>query len=135
MMSHMDGPQQEAQGNTYRGYEGAPNYQQPGGQEPSSQPPPYQDMYDDTFIDAFAQRFAQRMYQGPQGKLQMPMPWGKRLSPGQRLALAIVSVAMLVPLAGISLGTMAYTGFWGLVALFICGMVILFVNVIFNLSH
>lgn len=48
---------------------------------------------------------------------------------GQRLALAIVSVAMLVPLAGIALGILQGTGF---IALAIFGVIILGVNLLFN---
>jgi hypothetical protein len=48
---------------------------------------------------------------------------------GQRLALAIVSVVMLVPLAGIALGILKIEG---LIALGIVGAVILGINIVFN---
>lgn len=51
------------------------------------------------------------------------------ISAGQRLALAIVSVSMLVPLAAIALGVLQAQG---LIALGVIGVVILGINYLFN---
>jgi len=53
------------------------------------------------------------------------------ISAGQRLALAIVSVAVLIPLAAISLGILKTEG---LISLGVVGAVILGINYLFN-SH
>lgn len=63
------------------------------------------------------------------------------VSPGQRLALAIVSVVMLVPLAGIIFGITlgGPGGFFGLVAALIgLGLIcvtIMVINYVFNRGH
>src|SRR5438445_3526607 len=51
-------------------------------------------------------------------------------TPGQRLALAIVSLALLIPLAGIALGTLG--GFGGLLGLGLVCLAIIVVNIVFN---
>jgi hypothetical protein len=132
-MSQMESPHYEAQGSTYGRYEGTPHYQQA---ETSGQTPPYSDMYDDAFMDSFVQRFFQRMYQGQQGKLNFSVP-GQRISAAQRLALAIVSVCILAPLGGVTIGLVAVSHLWivGLVALLIFVAAIVLINIIFNLSH
>jgi hypothetical protein len=62
----------------------------------------------------------------------------KTASAGQRLALAIVSVAVLVPLAGIIIGT-TFTQFFslvgGLIAMAIVCVTIMVINIVFNLRH
>ncbi|HEV2580143.1 MAG TPA: hypothetical protein VGT44_04750 [Ktedonobacteraceae bacterium] len=62
----------------------------------------------------------------------------KTASAGQRLALAIVSVAMLVPLAGIIMGT-TFTQFFslvgGLIAMAIVCVTIMVINIVFNFRH
>jgi hypothetical protein len=60
-----------------------------------------------------------------------PFP-ASNASAGQRLALAIVSVCVLVPLAGIALGILKTEG---LIALGIVGVVILGINAVFNQHH
>jgi hypothetical protein len=102
---------------SYGQYEGSPSYTQ----RPN-------DTYDDNFVEALAQRIAQRVPQGSQGKIV----GGSRnsVSPGQRLALAIVSVVMLVPLAGALIAGAG--GFLGLVAFGIACATIFLVNAIFN---
>lgn len=54
------------------------------------------------------------------------------MSAGQRLALAIVSVAILVPLSAIALGAL---GPVGLIALAVGGAIILGINYMFNKEH
>ena len=56
------------------------------------------------------------------------------ISAGQRLALALVSVCALIPLAGITFGIFASTGWvmMGLLAMGIIGAVILGINFAFN---
>jgi hypothetical protein len=56
------------------------------------------------------------------------------ISAGQRLALALVSVCALIPLAGITFGIFASTGLvvMGLVAMGIIGAVIMGINFAFN---
>lgn len=103
---------------SYGQYEGSPSYtQQPN------------DTYDDNFVEALAQRIAQRVPQASQGKIGV----GSRnsVSAGQRLALAIVSVAMLVPLAAI-LMTGGVGGLLGLAAFGIACAAIFLVNAVFN---
>lgn len=65
-------------------------------------------------------------------RLQAQTPLNVRPSTalaGQRLALAIVSVAVLIPLTAIALGVL---GFEGLFALGIVSVVILGINFVFN---
>ncbi len=102
-------------------------------QQGQSVPPSADNMYDDNFMDAFAQRLSQRMAQGPRGKLY---PQGKsrdKASPAQKLALAIVSVVMLVPLSGICVALIAVSHLWfvGLAALGIICMAIFLINAVF----
>jgi hypothetical protein len=72
---------------------------------------------------------AQHMSSGIQ--FSRPFP-ASNASAGQRLALAIVSVCVLVPLAGIALGILRTEG---LIALGIVGVVILGINAVFNQHH
>ena len=104
---------------SYGHYEGTPSY--------TTQRP--NDSYDDNFVEALAQRIAQRVPQASQGKIT---GGGKSIaSPAMRLALAIVSVCMLVPLAGI-LMTSGVGGFLGLVAFGIACAAIFLINAVFN---
>ena len=126
---------QEQQYSGYTGqYDGPPQQQQYVTPPQSQQvPPPADSMYDDNFMDAFAQRLSQRMAQGPRGKLY---PQGKskdKASPAQKLALAIVSVVMLVPLAGICVGLIAVSHLWfvGLAALGVICLTIFLINSVF----
>lgn len=95
--------------------------------------PPYttqrqNDSYDDNFVEALAQRIAQRVPQASQGKIAS----GGRsiVSAGQRLALAIVSVSMLVPLAAILVD--GAKGFLGLITFGIACAAIFLINAVFN---
>ena len=120
----------------YGSYTGSPQYDGPPQQysippQGQSTPPP---MYDDAFMDSFAQRLSQRMTQGPQGKV---LPQSKvRVSAGQRLALAIVSVVMIIALLSVSTGLVGASGsgFVGLAAFGAGAGVILLINVVFNLN-
>lgn len=128
---------QESQ-SSYGHYEGTQGYHQPpydGGAGPSAsqQVPPTSSMYDDEFVDAFAQRLSQRMAQGPRGKVYTQHP-RQSISAGMRLALAIVSVVMLVPLSGIAIGLIAASHLWlvGVLALGAAFFTILVINIVFN---
>jgi len=76
-------------------------------------------------------------------KLSMPYQQqsGQALSAGQRLALAIVSVVMLVPLSGIIFGTAIGSGaggfalLGGLIGLGLICLTIMVINVVFNFRH
>ena len=122
----------------YGSYTGSPQYDGPPQPQQYSIPPQGQSMppplYDDAFMDSFAQRLSQRMAQGPQGKL---LPQSKvRISAGQRLALAIVSVVMIIALLSVSTGVVSTSGsgFVGLAAFGAGAVVILLINVVFNLN-
>jgi hypothetical protein len=132
MMPQMDSGGQQ---NAYGRYEGTQSYQQQPYDGPQRENPT-PNMYDDAFVDAFAQRLSQRMAQGPQGKLYTgPQPTRReKASPGQRLALAIVSVVMLVPLSGIAIGLIGVSHLWvvGLMALGAICLTIIIINGIFN---
>lgn len=116
--SQYDGPQQQQQQ-----YEVPPQGQ--------SAPP----IYDDAFMDSFAQRLSQRMAQGPQGKIYPQGQRKDRASAGQRLALAIVSLCLLVPIGGIVIGLASSAGwFIGMAVFGVAAVTILLVNVVFNLN-
>jgi hypothetical protein len=94
-------------------------------------PPPYTSQpgqtYDDNFVEAVAQRFSQRISQSS-GFRSSSRP-DARL----RLSLAIVSICMLVPLAGIFMGVL---GTLGLIGFGVACVAIAIINVVFNgFSH
>lgn len=128
----------QRQGPPYGHYEGNPPPSQSGGGWYSQDPPPASNMYDDAFMDAFAQRLSQRMAQGPGGKAySSASPTAReKATPGQRMALAIVSVVMLIPLAGIALGVSMSAGalFLGLIALGGICLTLIIINAIFNVN-
>lgn len=101
----------------YRGYEGSPQDEQArsGGRHAPGE------LYDDDFMEAFAQRLSQRMAQGPSGKITPT--YGKSNKPEYRLALAIVSIVLLVLLAVVLLISFAWQVSFG-VGVVILGMVI-----------
>jgi len=135
---------QEQQGyGGYTGNQSGQSYQPPYYDGPSQSQitppqgqgvPPAGNMYDDAFIDAFSQRVAQRMAQGPQGKLHFPAMKGNKATAGQKLALAIVSIALLVPFSGIMIGLVAVSHFWwvGIVGLGIICLTLFLINAVFN---
>lgn len=90
----------------------------------------YQAPYRDPFAGASGQ------------KMSMPyaQPSSQALSAGQRLALAIVSVVMLVPLSGIIFGTALGAGgglslLGGLIGLGLICLTIMVINIVFNYRH
>lgn len=128
-MPQMDSgqPIREVPGTGYGAYEGNQSYAPPPqyGQGPQS------NAYDDEYVDSLAQRLSQRMAQGPQGKVRPGR--GDKASPGMRLALAIVSISMLVPLAAILMQGIG--GFPGLIAFGAACMAIFLINAVFNDHH
>ena len=91
----------------------------------------------DQLADAIARRLQARgpsNFQSPVG-MQFGRPTG--ITSGQRLALAIVSVAMLVPLSGIILPILGSVGgpFTALIGFGIVCAAILGVNIAFNMNR
>lgn len=80
--------------------------------------------YNDQLADAIAQRLRYEFGRGPRQT-------SAALS-GQRLALAIVSIVMLVPLTAIILGTSAFAGWFTPLLLIFLFIIILAINIIFN---
>src|SRR5437763_8292436 len=118
----------------YGRYEGNQGYRQDYGGGLGASPPPQGNMYDDDFMDSFAQRLSQRMAPGIAGKVQYQ--GRSKASPGQRLALAIVSVVMLVGMAAIALGVGGAYNLLGvgLIALGMLCLTVIIINVVFNNS-
>ena len=84
--------------------------------------------------DQLADAIARRLQAQAPSVLQVPANIAFNRNPtiisaGMRLALAIVSVVALIPLAGIALGVL---GGEGLIAMGIIGAVILGINFVFN---
>lgn len=97
-------------------------YDEPGNEQ---RIPPYQG-YDAGYRDPFV---------GSSGQKLSVRDAGSIASAGQRLALAIVSVVMLIPLTGILLGTThsdPITLVGGLIALGIICLTIMVINIVFN---
>lgn len=78
----------------------------------------------DQLADAVAQRLRYEFRSG--------MRQGSAASSGQRLALAIVSIAMLVPLTAIILGTSAFAGWITPLVLILVFTAIVIINLAFN---
>ena len=78
-------------------------------------------------------------FSGVSGQKLGQYSFGGSVSSKQRLALAIVSLCLLVPLAGIILGISTSFGSFGIInGLIIMGLVcltIMVVNIVFNLRH
>ena len=108
-----------------------PGYGRYEGNQTYAPPPQYNagPQYDDEFVDGLAQRISQRMAQGPRGKIQ-PTPSTDRISAGMRLALAIVSITMLVPLSAILLAGVG--GITGMLSFGAACFAILLINIVFN---
>lgn len=81
----------------------------------------------DQLADAIARRLQ------TQASSFMPIHRSSGVTAGMRLALAIVSICMLVPLSAITLGILGT--FSGLIGMGVIGVVILGVNAMFNSSR
>lgn len=90
---------------------------------------PHFDNYDSGYRDPFLGSYAGQ-------KLTQQGSGGGHAPAGMRLALAIVSVVMLVPLTAITFGTLGGGVFGGaLIALGLICLTIMIVNVAFNYRH
>jgi hypothetical protein len=129
MMPQMDSgqPIREVPGAGYGAYEGNQSYAPP----PQYGQGPQNNIYDDEYVDSLAQRLSQRMAQGPQGKIRPG--GGDKISAGMRLALAIVSIVMLVPLAAILMA--GVRGIPGLISFGAACVAIFLINAIFSDHH
>ena len=92
-------------------------------------PPPQQA---NQLADAIARRLQAQVPSGLQSSAFQQRQNPFLISASQRLALAIVSVAVLVPLAAIALGILKTEG---LIALGVVGAVILGINYLFSLHR
>jgi len=130
MMPQMDSgqPIREVPGTGYGAYEGNQSYAPP----PQYSPGPQSSAYDDEYVDSLAQRLSQRMAQGPQGKIQ-PGTRGDHVSAIMRLILAIISIALLIPLAAILMGGVG--GITGLISFGAVCMAIFLINAVFSDRH
>lgn len=135
----MSSEEQRPHADPYQGYEGNSEVrQQPPAYEhtrpPYTQAPGANNFIDDNFIEAISQRIAQRLPQSDQfnGKLRQASSQRAKASPGQRLALAIVSLGILVPLTPV-IFTNGLSSAISILALgMICGAICL-INLIFSL--
>lgn len=118
----------------YQGYDGTdkrPPYGAPNEQGPSFSTAGV----DDNLVEVIAERLLSRLnQQSSSGKIFGTKASGNRPSPGQRLALAIVSVAILVPIT-IPLFAVGGGSIGSLIALLIISAAIAWINVIFNISR
>jgi hypothetical protein len=92
------------------------------------QAPPF-DSYEAGYRDPFVNTFGTQKVSG--------QPLGRGASAGQRLALAIVSICVLIPLSAIVLGIFAGAGLIlaGLIGLGVVCFTIIAVNFVFNYKH
>ncbi len=81
------------------------------------------------YSDQLADAIAQRIRYGSRTRMQPTV-----LTAGQRLALAIVSVVILVPLIAIILGTASFSGLLALLTVILVCLTILGINLAFNLK-
>ncbi|HEU5229401.1 MAG TPA: hypothetical protein VFU49_16405 [Ktedonobacteraceae bacterium] len=131
MMPQMDaGEPMHGQAN-YGGYEGSQGYaqQQQYGTPYSTNQQPGSPV-DDNLVEAVAQRVAQIVGQGSGGKVYAR----SRNAPtiGMKLALAIVSLCLLIPLAAILISGVG--GIGGLIGFGGACLTVIIVNVVFNES-
>ncbi len=103
----------------------SPSYSDSGGSSQYSEGYRAGTQYNDQLADAVAQRLRVEFRSGSQPS--------RGASPGQRLALAIVSLALLVPLLGIILGAFASAGFFTILAVGLVCLAIIVVNIVFNM--
>ena len=107
--------EREWQSSTYSGRPAGSEYD--GGYKGNPQ-------YTDQLADAIAQRLRYEFRSG--------MRQGSPALSGQRLALAIVSIVMLVPLTAIILGTSTFAGWFTALVLIFLFIAIIAINVAFN---
>lgn len=119
-MSQMQSEEQRGYGR----YEGDHGYTQGPYSPPQGQTPP---AYDENMVEAVSQRVVQLMGTGSQGKIRSH---NSKAPAGMRLALAIVSLGILIPLAAITFGILG--GFGGYMVFGGICLFILLINVVFN---
>ena len=81
----------------------------------------------DQLADAIAQRLRY--------EFRKDIRHGSETLSGQRLALAIVSMVMLIPLTAIILGTSVFAGWFAALVLIFLFIAIIAINVVFNLRN
>jgi hypothetical protein len=101
------------------------NFEETNRQQQASSFEGYEAGYRDPFVNTFG---AQKV---------SGQPLGRGASAGQRLALAIVSICILIPLSGIILGVFASSGLIlaGLIGLGVVCFTIIAVNIVFSYRH
>ena len=101
------------------------NFEESNRQQQASSFDNYVAGYRDPFVNTFG---AQKV---------SGQPLGRGASAGQRLALAIVSICVLIPLSGIILGVFANSGLIlaGLIGLGVVCFTIIVVNIVFSYRH
>ena len=117
-----------------------PNTAPPVENMPAMQPPVALQQavpaYDTQYIEALAQRLMPRLMPEILYQLRNVQPARERNRAfGMSLALAIVSIALLIPLTGIVLGTVSTLGGGitaALVGIGVIGIVMVLINVLFN---
>ncbi len=83
------------------------------------------------YNDQLAEAVAQRLRVEFRSRLRP----SRGASSGQRLALAIVSLALLVPLLSIVLSMSSFTAFFAIVAVGLVCLAIIIVNIVFNMVN
>ncbi len=123
MMPQMDAGEPMREQAQYGKYEGSQQYGTPYGSGQQQESP-----LDDNLVEAIAQRVSQIMGQRPGGKV-----YGRSQTPapiGMRLALAIVSLCLLIPLAAILISGVG--GYGGLVGFGVACLTVIIVNIAFS---
>jgi len=131
MMPQMEAnqPIYEQPSNAYGAYAGNRESNQQQYEAPYQQPPPQAGTLDNNFVEAVSQRIAQLMSQQSTSKVYIPRSQDKPPH-GMQLALGIVSVFIVLPLAGICLTGMG--GIGGLIGFLIGCSAIICINLAFN---
>jgi hypothetical protein len=116
---------------------------QPIEQRPEMQPPPMQQRplvgpeYNEQFIESLAQRLMPRLMPEILYQLRAAEPMRSRnRAYGMSLALAIVSLALMIPLTAMVLNVLATAAGGGigpaLIGISVVGLVMVLINVLFN---
>jgi hypothetical protein len=112
---------------------------QPIEQRPEMQPPTMQQRpvvgpeYNEQFIESLAQRLMPRLMPEILYQLRATEPMRSRNRAfGMSLALAIVSLALMIPLTAIVLNTLATAIGPALIGISVVGLVMVLINVLFN---